>query len=1678
MPVSIGPLTVSISFVVTSGTHCSILGMNAITTFDLTVCDGILVSRFGESPPASPPPTHAVARLIRSVTLGRREGTVAAMALCRPDGSRIHQECEAILDTGVAAVLIKTDRNGEFIGPCSNFSQSTMRIPTSANVGSITSVNDYSFLGQSEAAAIAMSQPVSPHTKAQIQEVHRLLAANIHRNTPRHHRARLLQLLYEYQDCFSCDKDDIGRCDILQHEIHLDTDKPIFIPQFRLSSQHFAAIKDQLAAWIKAGIVQRSRSPYNNPVFCVPKPHNRGFRVVSDFRTLNRHTLEDRYSIPSVDELLQRVGAAKPNIFSSIDLSSGFYHVPLRPSDEKFTAFTLPGMGQFVWKRAAMGLTGSPSSFCRILDLILHDVDNCLNYVDDILCFTTNFDSHLRTLRNVLERLRRAGLRANPEKSVFASYSVDYLGHNLTRQGIQPTMEKLDAIANMPEPQTPKQLDKVLGFFNYMSTFIYHYAAKCGPLFELRRQTSSWKGGPLPPQAAAAFQQLRRELSSRPVVAFATADGPLHLYVDCAMGGATDLGEGMGAALLQESTADGLQRPICYLSRQLEAHEKNYPAGLGEYKAIAWALDKLSPYLLHRKFFLYCDNKPLVDLNTFLKTTHKRTLKHCQHFLENFHPIWRHIPGSKNVLADFLSRYHGFQVHIRRQASNSARRREAAANVAAITHIAASSAVPDSSMPRIKLLQSMDPLCSKIYTKLRQTCAGSTMAAPIYATHTDIRWPITIINGIVLVKVPARRGHLARVRTPLDNNDDHPSNGLHFLTPVSMRHEVLNAAHECAGHFGSYKITHRILEDHWWPGLDKDAARHAAACAACLRATDKGTLPPAPLRPIPAATRPNDMISTDLFGPVVVGREDGQYVMTIVDAFTNHATIRVIPNKSAISVAQALLDYIYARGVPNKILTDCGKEFNNELQSHLWTALQVQKTWTSPYYPSVNGRAEKMNDILAAYLRKARAISESNKTDFVQYLGPLALHYNTTVCSTTRVSPHDALFGYNAKLPLWQSFEDIFPTLPGDRNAQDFLTEHLQRQLAARRIAYSNRLQQQDTMQRQHGSYDDVRFPMYQPRDAVLLRNMRRGTQPNTKLNEKWEPAYIISRVGPTTFRVCKATHLRKRGITNWAAANIKPDPSRDPLPHDKWLDLGGSTDNRASWDAYGYSQPELGRVAMPPNPSPARRQHGSSSSASSDDEARSDPDEGAYEHLVDRTPRSPANISAPTDMAGNARSASASPPAPLSQSQNGPPHPYNQQTPPYNPSHARPPTPTTPPAPADVTPPLEGNARRLLDDIDAGGLPNPPFSPIPPPPPHSPTPGPSGLPHTSSPIKGPSLASRRPRRRSQTSPDPPPATAPPATSAASSGDDSDMDTQHRYPTRSKRRHPSTTEEDLTKVVRSHRQRKDRRRPPKAARLQALQLAMHEQHSLQVAEAHARLRARQAESKLRQQLLLATSGWLEATPDMVLQALNNGSLLGDVVHLGNRTATAPIPPSDDKPAPASAPRPPPQPNAKQPTSVPMSYAQAAAKGLVPPTSLPTSSASTGAPPAPSQPSSTTPPAPPQPSTTPSASSAPPATTASHPHFPNSVVTAPRRRSPHSITPRGPSPLVAPPPGLGIQHLRFHRPPPRLAAPHPPLPPPYPPLPRRQVSRPIPPPRRSAPPAKRTSPFNPFPSAFF
>ena len=185
---------------------------------------------------------------------------------------------------------------------------------------------------------------------------------------------------------------------------------------------------------------------------------------------------------------------------------------------------------------------------------------------------------------------------------------------------------------------------------------------------------------------------------------------------------------------------------------------------------------------------------------------------------------------------------------------------------------------------------------------------------------------------------------------------------------------------------------------------------------------------------------------------------------------------------------------------------------------------------------------------------------------------------------------------------------------------------------------------------------------------------------------------------------------------------------------------------------------------------------------------------------------------------------------------QDGPPNPYNNQTPPYNPAHDRPPTPTTPPAAANDTPPLSSGAQQLQEDINNSGLPNPPTPQF-----HHPRRGPPyqvppGSLTRPLPIKHPSGRPRRGRQRSPGSPGRQPTRHSRSHSPVPSSDDNAMDTQHQYHTRSKRRHPSTTEEDLTDVVRSHRQ-SARRGTPKTSRLHALQLAMHKQHSLQVTEA-------------------------------------------------------------------------------------------------------------------------------------------------------------------------------------------------------------------------------------------------
>ena len=1191
---------VRVPFFVCPGTATSILGMNAIKAFNLHLDPLTLVADV----PAGPATVDAVARglppmqarSLRNFDLEPREGKSRCLhELTDHDGNTVPGPRNVALIQSHKTVVVTTDERGRFHAPVDNLDHDTRQVRVGDVLAQVDSLDNHAYI--SEASIIRTiakgkdTQQVRQHTPEEKRAIREKLKKTIDAGTPYLYRQQLLDTLMEFEDVFSADKNDIGYCPLLEHEISLAHDSPVFRPQFRIPQEHLAAIKNQTQAWIKAGIVRRSRSKYNNPIFAVPKATG-GLRIVLDFRQLNDATLPDRYCIPSVDETIQQVADAGAQWFSSIDLSSGFYHVPLRQQDEDLTAYTLPGLGQFCWRRAAMGLTGSPATFCRILDIILGEVDNVVNYVDDVLVFTQDVPRHIDKLKQVLTALRRAGLRANAEKSVFVRREIDYLGLSIDQHGIRTTLDKAQAIRDLKPPTTPKELQRVIGFFQYMARFVWHFSAKMYPLHVLNQtKTSNWKGGELPPPALAAFYQIRDELASRNTMGYILRDQPLHLYVDAALGDRRNNGKGFGAVLLQDRPR-GVPCPVAFLSRKLTKSEENYPAGLAELRAIHWATDKLEIYLKHRPFHLYCDHKPLTDkmMRALGSRNGRKTFAGIDTFQENFFPIWHHVRGKDNVVSDFLSRYYGMPLQCPgkdEDRDSEARRAQARRNVAlvsatmrihahtgggkilkvkgrtrirgrltkngrrpriaAITYNGCSPLDTDGSRHRIRWLQQEDPLCQEIIQDIAEEVHGSTLQHPITARTAALPGiPVTIIQDILLVQP-----------TPTAATPIMPARDFRILPATAQRREILVACHGTspfAGHHGHHRTLGAIAKDFWWPSMAADCEAFIKRCGICKEATDKGAGPRPPLGGIPPPEQPNELLHIDHMGPVRTSRGK-RYILSIMDALTRHLTVRLVRTKTPQETAEELFRYATTFGVPRTILTDNGKAFCSAVNKELCRSLDIEHRVTASYHPQPNGLVEESNKTVQNHIKKFMVHSERESINFEDLLMPLAFTYNTSPHTTTAMSPFEAKFGHAPRIPLWDDCSDILDPKHPDEPELEHISRHTRALQSSWKICGELQTAAQKKRQAAYNRKHRTRPTVHTPRAPVYVRKFWKGPV-NPKLIPNWTPGFIIRRNRPNTYTVWIPTGGRNQGgstsILN--AADIKPaEPGKAWLTADAW---------------------------------------------------------------------------------------------------------------------------------------------------------------------------------------------------------------------------------------------------------------------------------------------------------------------------------------------------------------------------------------------------------------------------------------------------------------------------------------------------------------------------------------------
>ena len=323
---------------------------------------------------------------------------------------------------------------------------------------------------------------------------------------------------FPYQ--FHLPGDILSKTSIISHKIPTTDNIPINVKQYRYPPQLRDVVNKHIQELINNDIIEESESPYNSPLWIVPKkPDSQGnkrWRLVIDFRALNENTIASAYPLPNIAEILDQLGCSK--YFSTLDLASGFHQVPIDPADAPKTAFSTP-FNHLQYKRMPMELKGAPSTFQSLMDKVLSGLQGIelFVYMDDIVVYAESLEEHTRKLRKLFGRLKTSGLILQPDKCLFLKKEVAYQGHIISEKGVKPDPRKIEAVSEFPRPKTAKNIKQFLGLAGYYRKFIPNFAKIANPLFSLLKkgQPFIWKK----PQEES-FITFKRILCSEPLLQY------------------------------------------------------------------------------------------------------------------------------------------------------------------------------------------------------------------------------------------------------------------------------------------------------------------------------------------------------------------------------------------------------------------------------------------------------------------------------------------------------------------------------------------------------------------------------------------------------------------------------------------------------------------------------------------------------------------------------------------------------------------------------------------------------------------------------------------------------------------------------------------------------------------------------------------------------------------------------------------------------------------------------------------------------------------------------------------------------------------------------------------------------------------------------------------------------
>ena len=745
-------------------------------------------------------------------------------------------------------------------------------------------------------------------------------------------------------------------------DIHVDPEaKPlaIFTPR-RVPFPIRDKVKEELTRMESQGVISKIQDPTPWCAGMVAVPKSSGsIRICVDLKPLNQSVQRQVFPLPTVDEVLSKLSGAK--LFSKLDANSGFFQIPLASSSRPLTTFITP-FGRYHFNKLPFGLTSAPELFQQRMEKLLQGLDGVVCFMDDVLIYATTEEEHDQRLRSVLDRIASAGVTLNLLKCLFKQKEIKFLGLIINEEGVSPDPEKIRAIVDMPPPENIHGLRQFMGMINQLGKFSSRLSDLTKPLRELLSSKNEWCWAN---EQQEAFELAKKELSKPTILALYNPQFDTKISADSSS-------YGLGAVILQKQP-DNCWKPIAYASRSLSECERRYAQVEKEALACTWATEKFTDYVLGKTFVLETDHKPLLALLGDKNLDHlpPRILRFRLRLSRYSYSV-EYVPGKLLYTADTLSR-HVASTSVSDEAEKSSQDVNCFIN-AMVSSLPAST----STLSAYRTAQAADSTCQKVI----QFCQDGW---PEQMPHKQLRpyWgaqhKLSIAHNILLY-------------------------GSRIVVPYSMQESTIEKIH--AGHLGLQKCLQRAEISVWWPGITGQLKHHIQNCRECR---EHATQRKEPLIPTSLPTHPWEEVGADLF------QLKGTTYLLVVDYFSRYPELMKLTSTTAPCVVNALKSVFARHGIPVRLRTDNGPQFDCDEMSSFASSYNFEHSTSSPRYPQSNGEVERCVQTIKNLLKKSDDV----------YLSLLV--YRSTPLRWCDTSPAELCMGRRLRTNLPQMPQTLIP---------------------------------------------------------------------------------------------------------------------------------------------------------------------------------------------------------------------------------------------------------------------------------------------------------------------------------------------------------------------------------------------------------------------------------------------------------------------------------------------------------------------------------------------------------------------------------------------------------------------------------------------------------------------------